>query len=61
MSSLNKILIENISSDKLRDYFYTGTNRNFKSINYDNVCEIFHNEINKIDLYGDVNNLEEKI
>jgi len=60
MSKLNKILIENISSDKLRDYFYEETNRNYKHIKYDNVCEIFHNEINKIDLYGDVNNTEEK-
>lgn len=60
MSKLNKILIENISSDKLRDYFYQETNKNFKHIKYDNVCEIFHNEINKIDLYGDINNTEEK-
>ena len=60
MSRLNKILIENISSDKLRDYFYEETNRNYKHIKYDNVCEIFHNEINKIDLYGDINNTEEK-
>ena len=52
MSKLNKILIENISSDKLIDYFYEETNRNYKHIKYDNVCEIFHNEINKIDLYG---------
>ena len=60
MSKLNKILIENISSDKLRDYFYEETNRNYKHIKYDNVCEIFHNEINRIDLYGDINNTEEK-
>ena len=60
MSKLNKILIENISSDKLIDYFYEETNRNYKHIKYDNVCEIFHNEINKIDLYGDINNIEEK-
>ena len=60
MSRLNKILIQNISSDKLRDYFYEETNRNYKSIKYDNVCEIFHSEINKIDLYGDVKNVEEK-
>lgn len=60
MSKLNKILIENISSDKLRDYFHEETNRNYKHIKYDNVCEIFHNEINRIDLYGDINNIEEK-
>jgi len=60
MSKLNKILIENISSDKLIDYFNEETNRNYKHIKYDNVCEIFHNEINKIDLYGDINNIEEK-
>ncbi len=55
MSRLNKILIENISSEKLRDYFNKGTNRNYKPIKYDNVCEIFHKEINNIDLYGDIN------
>ena len=54
MSRLNKILIENISSEKLRDYFNKGTNRNYKPIKYDNVCEIFHKEINNIDLYGDI-------
>ena len=55
MSRLNKILIENISSEKLRDYFNKETNRNYKPIKYDNVCEIFHKEINNIDLYGDIN------
>jgi hypothetical protein len=60
MSILNKVLLENISSDKLRNYFYKGMNKSYKSISYDNVCEIFHNEINKIDLYGDVNNIDEK-
>tara|TARA_Y100000992_G_scaffold122262_1_gene80100 strand:+ start:950 stop:1807 length:858 start_codon:yes stop_codon:yes gene_type:complete len=60
MSTLNKILIENISSDKLRNYFYNGMNKNFKQVNYDNVCEIFHKEINNIDLYGDISINEKK-
>ena len=48
MSNLNKVLIKNISSKKLRKYFNAEVNRNYKSIKYEDVCGIFHNEINII-------------
>ena len=60
MSKLNKVLIKNISSGKLRKYFYEETNRNYKQLKYDNVCEIFHKEINSIDLYGGKNDNDNK-
>lgn len=60
MSKINKILIKNISSKKLRKYFYKEVNRNYKSIKYEDVCNIFHSEINEIDLYGNIDNNENK-
>ena len=60
MSKTNKILIKNISSKKLRKYFYKEVNRNYKSIKYEDVCKIFHSEINDIDLYGNIDNNENK-
>lgn len=60
MSNLNKIIIKNISSKKLRKYFNAEVNRNYKSIKYEDVCSIFHNEINNIDLYGNIDNKDDK-